>query len=171
MEENNEGVKDLLKKLIEQNQTILENKETKPFKLPWKAKVKPKAVSKGFAIIQVIRNNGAIDFFKSQIDEDGCVSIDGFPRLATAEYRCIYKNTPLYIIPEWTMKPISLVDNYGETERDKMNISGRRVVLSKLEKETIKPKNKMNGNVLWWIIGFIVVIGGAYYFLKSRGAA
>lgn len=169
MEENNESVKDQLKRIeskLEGEQQ--EKKKEKFFKLPWKAKVKPKAVSKGWATIQILKNNGSVDFVKKQVDEDGCIDIDGFPRIASADYRLIHKNTPFYIIPEWSMKPISLVDTYADSERDKMNIVGRRVILSKLEKEQIKPKKQM-GSGIWWIIGAIVVIGGIYYFMKNGG--
>ena len=166
--EEETNVKDLLKKLVEQNQQIIEEKQSKPWKVPWKARVKPKQISKGFATVQVIRNNGSVDFYKCRVDEDGCVNIDGFPRLSTAEYRLVHKNTPWYIIPEWSMKPISLVDNYAETERDRMNVARRRVILGKLEREKIKGK-KMGRSMIWWIVGGLIVLGVIYYFAKNAG--
>lgn len=138
--------------------------KTKKWKLPWKARVGNKKVEKGWSTIMIIRSNGATDFTKAQVKE-GIAIIDGFPRIASIEHKLTYKGKPLYILPEWSLKPFSPEQNYSDMEKEKMNIAGRRAILSVLETEKIKPK--ANFGSMGWIILGIAIVGGLYYLAKS----
>jgi hypothetical protein len=163
-----ENLKDLVKKLVEQNQTIIETKQSKPWKLPFRGRVGKAAIKRGFATVQVIKNNGEIIFTKAGVDEDGCIDIDGFPRIATAEHRLTHKAKPFYIFKEWSMKPISLVEQMSQDEQEKMNIFGRRLVLARFQTAGIKPKGKGFGMIGWIVLGAII-IGAIYYLTKGGG--
>jgi len=158
-------VKDLLKQLVEQNNKLIDTKEAKPWKMPWKAKVNKARVRQGYVTVQIIKNNNSMDIIKAPI-QDGTILIDGIPRISTAEYMLNYKNKGWIILPEWSLKPFSSVDNYDKTEQDRMNVSGRRVVLAKLEKEAIK-KTKGRFSMIGWIILGAVVLGVGYYLMKG----
>ena len=137
----------------------------KPWKIPWGARVGKTAIKKGYATICIINENGGTRFIKAKV-EDGTISIDGFPRLATADYCLSHNGKPFYIIPTWSMKPFSPVEHYAETEREKMNMAGRRVILAKLEREAIKPTGKGFGMIGWIILGAIV-LGVGYYLITG----
>lgn len=169
MTEEEKSVRDLVKELIEQNKAIVERKETKPWKLPFKGRVNKAKIKRGFATIQLLKNNGEVDFLRAPVDADGTVEIDGFPRIATAEYKMSYKCKPFYIIPEWSMKPISLVETRDQTERERMDVAGRRLILSKLEKEQVDGKKKMKGGIGLWIVIGIAIIGLIWWVSKSGG--
>lgn len=163
------GMKEMLSKILDEQKEIKEQTKQKGFKLPWKAKIGRKKAQKGWATIQVIRDNGEISFVRKHI-EAGVVEIEGFPRVATVNHKLSYKGKPFYIIPTWSMKPFSPTDNYAETEKEKMNIAGRRAVLSALETEKIKGKKDF-GNAIWaiWIILIAAIVGIGWYFGKQWG--
>lgn len=165
IEPQKQTFKELLEKIVKQNEEIIEKKEAKPFKLPWGAKPSKKQVAKGFAIIEVIRNNGGVDFFKAPI-VDGIVNLDGFPRITTIDYKLHHKFTPLYIIPEWSMKPFSPVENYSEVDKEKMNMAGRKLILARLVSEKINPAKKgLGGGWIWFAVAGIAAI----YFISQGG--
>jgi hypothetical protein len=64
-------------------------------------------------------------------------------------------NQKVYIIPSWSMKPISMADNLAQAEQDKMNMSGRRAVLAALQSEKIK--NKKDFGSFGWLILILIV--------------
>lgn len=167
MEEDKEvGLKDMLGEILKNQQAIQKEQAVKKWKVPWKARVGKRQASKGYATVQVIRDNGDIEFTKRLV-QDGVVEVEGFPRVATINHKLSYKGKPFYIIPTWSLKPFSPAENYLETEKEKMNIAGRRAVLSALESEKIKTKKDM-GNMVWIIVA-IVAIGGIWYFGKQQG--
>lgn len=143
-----------------------EEPKERRFRLPWKSRVGRKKAEKGWSTIALIRNNGTITFSKVQV-KDGIGIVDGFPRIMTIDHKLTYKGKPLYIIPEWSLKPFSPAENYSNTEKEKMNIAGRRAVLAVLETEKIKPKKDF-GSMAWILIA-VAVLGGLYYLAKSLG--
>jgi len=167
MEEQKEpGVKDMLKEILDNQKGLEEEKKVKRWKIPFFARVSGRKAQKGWATIMVIKDNGEVEFIKNQI-KDGVVNVDNFPRIATIDHKLAYKGKPLYIIPSWSMKPFSAVENYAQTEQEKMNIAGRRAVLSVLESEKIKQKKDF-GSLGWILIG-VVVVGAIWYFGKQQG--
>jgi len=160
------GVKELLNKVLNNQQGLEQEKKVKFWKIPWKARITGRKAQKGWATVQIIKDNGEIDFIKTQV-RDGIAVIDGFPRTATIDHKLSYRGKPLYIIPSWSMKPFSAVENYSETEKEKMNIAGRRSVLAVLEREKIKDKKDYGS--LGWILIVVVVVGAIWYFGKNQG--
>jgi hypothetical protein len=164
--EEKAGVRELLEKISKQQDELATTKKVKKWKLPFKGKLSKAQVSKNFATYLTIKDNKEVDFVKVPI-QDGTVEIDGFPRIATADYCLTYKGKPFYILPYWSMKPFSPVENYAETEKEQMNMSGRRLVLAKLKNDIIKPKGKGFGSMGWIIL--VVVIAAAGYYLIQGG--
>lgn len=159
----------MLNEVLENQRKIQGEKEErtwKSWKLPRKARVSKRMTAKGWAGFILIKDTGAIDFAKAQV-KDGIAMIDGFPRIATINHSLTYKNQRVYIVPSWSMKPISLADNYAQAEQDKMNLAGRRSVLAALQTEQIK--NKKDYGSLGWIILIAAIVGVVWYFGKSQG--
>lgn len=151
---------------IEKNQEkLIEEKKVKGWKLPWSGKLSKGKVKKNYATFCLIKDNKDVSFITAPI-EDGTAMIDGFPRVTTADYCLLHKGRPFFILPYWSMKPFSPVENYAETEKEKMNMSGRRLVLTKLRVEQIKPKKGFGGG-LGWIILILAIAGIGYYFMKG----
>jgi hypothetical protein len=173
MEETKElTVNEKLDKLLNAKELEEEKGEdvNKPWRIPiltrFKSNVGKKRIEKGWATIILIRSNRNLAFLRAQV-KDGMAIIDGFPRICTSDHTLFFKRKPFYIIPEWSLKPFSPEDNYAQTERDKMNIAGRRAVLATLETEKIKTKKDLGG-IIWIVLG-VIVCGGAYYFGKQAG--
>lgn len=166
MEENKEvGVKEMLTEIKTKLEAQEKPEETKKWKMPWKGKVSTSQARNNYATICVVKDNLEVDFVKKQIS-DGTIDIDGLPRVATADHVLHYKGKPFFIVPYWDTKPFSPVSSYEQSVRDRTNIAGRRLILSKLEKEAIKPKGKMNNTTLWIILG-VIILGAGYYFIKG----
>jgi hypothetical protein len=170
MEEENkdEGIKDLLKKIAENTNQLIETKQAKKFSLPFRAKFLGKRkVRKGWTIAQILRHNGNVDFIKVKT-EDGTIKIDGFPRIGTIDYQLHYKNKPWIIIPEWSLAPYNpIIDEKTTEEKENLSMVGRRLILAKLEGEQIKQKPKMGGMIGWIIL--IAIIGGVGWYLFKGG--
>jgi hypothetical protein len=139
------SMKDLMKKLVDLNEQLVETKQVKGWKLPRRARVNKIQAKRNYATFLIIKDNSVVSFIKAPIQDDGTVDIEGFPRIATVNHRLIYNNKPFYIMPSWSMGPFSAIENYGAVERDKLNIAGRRLVLARLQREQIKPTKKRGG--------------------------
>ena len=170
MTEEELGIKDLLKEVLDKQKELVGDKQQektwKFWKLPRKARVSKVKTSKGWAGFILIKDTGAIDFAKAQV-HDGIAIIDGFPRIASINHALTYKNQKVYIIPSWSMKPISMADNLAQSEQEKMNMSGRRAVLAALQTEKIKQKKDFGS--LGWIILIAAIVGVVWYFGKQYG--
>lgn len=159
------NVKEMLTKIAKQQNEIIIQKKEKEWKMPFRARLSKGQVKKNFATFCVVQDNKEVNFIKVPIN-DGTAEIDGIPRIATANYALTYKGKPFYILPYWSLRPFSAMENIEKTEADKMNIAGRRLVLSKLEKEVIKPKgNMMQGK--GWLLLLVAVVAGGYLIFKG----
>ena len=157
-------VMDMLEQISKKQDQLIQEKKIKKWKIPGKARLSKGQVAKNYATFMVIKDNKEVDFIRNPI-EDGTSVIDGFPRIATADFCLTYKGKPLYILPYWSMKPFSPVENYKETEKDKMNMTGRRLVLTKLRVDQIQKKK---GNLPFgWILLGIAALGVGYYLIKG----
>ena len=160
------NVKELLEKLVTQQDTIIKTKKEKEWKFPWSARVSNGLAKKNYATFCIIQDNKEVKFLKAPI-EDGTVNIEGIPRLALSNYALNYKGKSFYVIPLWSLKPFSPELSVDETYKDHMNSSGRRVILAKLEKEAIKPKSNMGSGWLWILLA--LAVGGVGYYLYTGG--
>ena len=165
-EESQESIKDKLDKLILAQEAVMEKNREKKWSMPWGKKPSKAQVKKGWTTVQIIRNNGSIDFTKVPI-EDGTIQIDGIPRISTIDYHLSHKGKPFVIIPEWSLKPFSPVENYEQTEKDRLTTTGTRLILAKMEKEAIKPKSAGGFGMVGYIVLGVIVIGVIYYLVKG----
>ena len=162
MEEYN--LKDEIRRLKEKidGEENIKEKKGKKFKIPYKGRLNKKNLKDNYVTVLYLKNNHTGEFIKVKIDESATM-INGIPRIATTdEIIYIDGKTPLIIQPEWSVKPISISDNYEEAVKKELTSEGFSVLLNKMKKEAIQTKKKMSG---WIIIVIIAVIGIAGFFL------
>lgn len=164
VEENkDESMKDMIKKLNEKIDVMSQQKENKSrFKIP---KLSNGFVKKNFVNVIYIKENSNIQLLKMPI-ENSTISIEGVPRLSTADCVLQYKGKPTIILPAWSMKPFSPRNNYDETVNEKWSIAGRKLIIDRMHRDAIEAKKKMGG-MIWWIILGVVALGAGYYLLKG----
>lgn len=111
----------------------------------------------------VVGENKEFRFEKLAI-EDGTVSLNKVPRLASAPYLGTYKGRPAMIIPEWSVEPINFDKNYDEAVRLKTLSVGYRLIMNRIEQGVIKAKKQIKG----WIVfaGIIALIVVGYLLLR-----
>ncbi len=152
-----------------------EGKEKK-FKLPFSLTSQAGKTRKNYAIIQILRTNGAIDFKMLPI-HDNTVKIGETYHEATARYMMRYKKFPWLIIPEWNISPIKGSEELevkpfdpGKNLEDaikKGNLSAaEKFILQAIQMDATKPKMKMN---VLTIILILAAIGGLLWILSEVG--
>lgn len=164
-EEKEESIKELLKKNNKVLMDLLEKSEPQKFKLPWKARLSKGNIRKDFITVMIIYENGNIEYLKAPI-KNGTIDIDGIPRLSTADYTLYYKGKPMIILPAWTLKPFSPVENYEDTVKEDMTVAGRRLLIERMKLDAIKPKGVGFG-AIGWVILLLVLAGAGYYLFKG----
>jgi len=143
-------------------------KKEKKFKLPFGKKVSKTQSRKNYVTIMKINENGSVDFIKEQINNQS-LTVDGIPRLATADYVLRWKNNPLLIIPSWSVEPYSPAEQYRQSLNDGSNTKGYAILMERMASEKISQKKQM-GNMLKWILGVGLVAIIAYAFITGGGA-
>jgi hypothetical protein len=152
---------------IEQSLSEGKKKEKKfKFKIPFKGKLSKQNIKKGFVTVQILHENGSVDFIKTKID-NGTISVEGCPRISTADYTIFYKGKPLIILPAWSLIPFSPVDNYEQTVKDKLTTAGRRLIIERMKLDAIKAKKGMGFGLIGWIVLGAAVIGVGYFLIKG----
>lgn len=153
----NERIKNVEHVIDEQNK-----KTEKKFRLPFGKKVGKAQKKKNYITIMKINENGVVNFRKTQISNQTFME-DKIPRLGTADYMLQYKNSPLVILPSWSLKPFSPVDSFKKSLDDGSNIKGYKILLDRMNSEQTKPKREMGGLIKWVLgIGLIAIIGYAF---------
>ena len=149
----------------------------KKFKLPFKAKLGAAKLRKGWVTVLYLNANKNISFGK-YIIKDGVVKVNGLYYEAAAENIMIYKNKPFLILPEWNEKPVapntiknpyksfSPSENFKEASENKTLTMGQRYILNAFETDAIKPKMKLSGSLILWII---IIAAAGYFILKKYG--
>lgn len=145
--------------------TEKEEKKKKPFKIPWSKKINKAQSKKNYVTILYVKENGDCHFIKEIINQQ-TVMVEGIPRIATSDVVLRYKSNPLIIQPSWSVKPFSPADNYNDTERDKMNTKGYKLLLNIMKQEAIKKTPNFSWALI--IIGLLVAAGVAYYFFWGK---
>lgn len=155
--EEEETLKQKLDKIV----TKLEEQETKTkkkFKLPWSLTWnKGQYRKRNYAIIQVVKMNGSVDFKKVPI-EDNTIKLGEVSHEATADYVLRYKKYPMIILPEWSLKPFSPRENMVETIEEGRLSSAEKFILHRIKMDMIKPKMKWSFGTLFVILA--VLVGG-----------
>ena len=157
------NLKDEIKRLKSKIDGDVDTKDKKKkFKLPSKARLSRRNLRDNYVTVLHLNNNHTGEFLKVKIDESTTM-VNGIPRIAnTEEIIYIDGKTPLIIQPEWSVKPISISDNYEKSVKDELTSEGFSVLLNRMKKEAIKTKKKMSG---WIIVLILAVIGVAGFFL------
>lgn len=143
-----------------------ELKKEKAFKLPGKARLSKSKLKKNYAIVAFINENKQVTFTKEQIKE-GTIIKDGCPYIATPEYMLHYNGKPLIIQPSWSVEPFSSQRSMEEAAQEKRLSVGYRLLLNAMKSEVIAAKKKMN--IVFVIIGLIVLAGAAYFIITKSG--
>ena len=163
MGEEETSIKDELKKLNANFDQLLSSGKMKKFKLPSKGKMSKTDLKNNYATVIAIGDNREIKFAKAQINE-GTINFDGIPRIATTDYMLSYQGKPAIILPNWSVRPFSPVENYSQEVKEKMTSAGYKLLINRIELGKVADKKKF-GN--WWIFPLIlgvIVIG--YILLK-----
>ena len=156
MEENKgESLKDIIKKNNELLNRLLITEGVKDLKLK---KLGKGAKKKGYVNYLYIHENGEIEPLKVPIQEMTSL-IEESPRLARPEEILSYQGNPTIIQPSWSSEPFSMVNNYEQTIKDKMLSAGYRLLALRAEQGNIKPKKKISGTMIFFIIVAILVVG------------
>lgn len=144
-----------------------EKKKTKSFRIPWNARVGTASAKKNNVTVMTIAENGTVNFIRTQI-RDQVIHIEGLPRISTAEMVMRYKKNPIVILPLWSMKPFSPAQSYNETEKEKMNTKGYKLLMDIMKRESITGKKPFTMSWGLIIILLLVAAGVAYYFLGGN---
>lgn len=165
-EENKQtNLKDRLNNIENALERLAEKSEKKKFKIPFKGRLSKPNIKKGYVTVQVIHENGHIEFLKTPV-VNGTIDVEGIPRLSTADYTLQYQGKPLIILPSWSLKPFSPVDNYENTVQEKLTTAGRRLIIERMKLDAIKPKMAGFGMIGWIVLG-LVILGVGYYLIKG----
>jgi hypothetical protein len=142
-------------------------KKEKKFRLPFGRKVSKSQAKKNYILIIKINENGNIDFIKKQIDEQTIME-DGVPRLAGSQYIMYYKKMPVIILPSWSVKPFSPIEQYEKSLDDGSNKKGYKILMNKMQKEQTFGNKQISG-IIKWIFGLGILGIIAYAFLTGGG--
>lgn len=164
-EENNESIKEMIRKIAERQEELSKAKEIKKFKMPYAFKLPTSKIKKNWVTAIIINENRTINAIKVPI-EDGTIKIDGVPRISTTDYILYWKNKPIIILPAWSLKPFSPEENYDKAVQEQMTNTGRKLLIAKMKHDIIVPK-KMGFGMIGWVILALVVAGAAYYLFKG----
>lgn len=164
------GIQELendMKFLKEQFEGVDKSKKTKKFRYPLGKKVGKAQKKKNYVTLFKINENGTGVIKKVQIKEQTFIE-EGVPRLAAAGYVTYVKKNPWIILPSWSVKPFSAMENYEESLKDGSNKVGFRLLMNIMQLEGISSKKQMGG-MLKWILGIGLAIVIAYAFLTGSG--
>lgn len=165
MEDKEPNLREKIDKIYERLGDEVGKKEKKEKKFKFKlgkGKLSKKNVKDGYVTVMYIDNNFNVQFMKKQI-EMNTVKIDNYHE-ATTEDILFFKNKPIIIVPEWNEKPFSARGNFQEAKINKTLTYGQKYILNRMKSDLIKPKNKISGATIVWII--IALVGG--YILYTQ---
>ena len=150
--------KSRFQRIEEKLDQLNEEKEKKPkeFKLPFKGRVSVGKARKNYITIMKINENGFCEFEKQPI-MDQTVLVDGVPRLASGEHVIYWKKNPIIIQPSWTVEPYAPSEHYKSSLKDGSNSAGYRLLMNRMQLETIALKKKIGGMGIT-IFGIIIAV-------------
>lgn len=157
---------EMLKEKIEEEENK-KNPKTKKFRYPFGKKVGRAQKKKNYVTLFKINENGSGVIKKIRIDEQTFIE-EGVPRLAAAGYVTYVKKNPWIILPSWSVKPFSAMDNYNESLKDGSNKKGFQLLMNKMKLEALGAKKQMGG-MIKWIAGAVVIGIIAYAFISGGG--
>lgn len=148
----NERLENIEKLLEDKN-----NKKSKKFKLPWKAKVGNRKMREGYATIIQIEENMNIDFRKEQI-KDGTIKLDDSFHAVRGKDIFFYKGKPVIFQAKNKLNPYNPLEDKHETY-------GQKYVMARMEGDKLTLKKKVGWGlsigalIIAAIIGYSVLTG------------
>lgn len=121
---------------------------------------------KNYAIVQIIRTNGAVDYKMLPIEDD-VIKIGDSYHDASANYILRYKKYPLIIVPEWNINPIKPwkpEEDYNKASSEGTLTAAEKVILNQVKQEQIKGKKTNFGGLIWVLLAGVVVFAALKYF-------
>ena len=158
-------IKDEIKKLNESFDKLLSSGKVKGFKLPSQGRLNKTQIKKNFVTAIVIGDNREIKFIKAPIEE-GTITVDGIPRIASTDFMLSYQGKPAMILPSWSVKPFSPVENYQEDTKEKMTSQGYKLLLNRIETGKVLDAKKSFGK--WWLFPLIIAVIVVLYLVFGR---
>ena len=156
----------LMSKLEDIEKKLNEQQVKKKFKLPLSIRMSPgKFKKQNYAIVVLVRMNGAIDFKMAKI-EDNTIKVGDTFHDASADYIMRYKKYPVIILPEWNIKPFSPRKNLEEAVTDGSLSSTEKFILARMKLDALKGKMQLNFKI---ILILLAVGAGALYLLNYLG--
>jgi hypothetical protein len=155
-------IKDELRELKEIVSDTKKEKErvSKPFRMPWKARLSPRKLRKGYITIAQINENMAVDFIREPII-DGTVKLDDTYHAIEDFDIFNYKNRPFIFIAKNKLNPYNPLEGQHETY-------GQKYVMARMEGERITAKKALGWGVS---IGILIIVGVIVYALFTGGGA
>jgi hypothetical protein len=141
----------------------MDKKKIKKFRMPRRGKVSKRQSRKGYITILRIDDNKNCDFEKRPIEDSTYRLKAGDYHTTSEDDILFYKGKPLIIQPTKKLNPYNPLDGKNETY-------GQKYVMARMLGDAIKLVGKKKGGAFLWIIVGIIVIGGAYFLLKNKGA-
>ena len=160
MEEEN-TLKDKVDNLNKKFDELLASGKVKGFKI--KGQASKSQVKKGYVQVLYIQENGVIRPIKAPIEE-GTMSIEGAPRIATGDYMLSYNGKPTLILDSLSSEPYRQKKELDEAVRNSMLAAGYRLLANRVELGAIKAKKKMSTGLIIGIIAALVI--GGYFLLR-----
>jgi len=165
------GMNDRMKDVQEKMNLLFDAKASKKlkkrFKIPgkvtmgWKVKLK-----KNYCLVQIIKNNGSIDFkFLPIVDDTVQIPVNDTYHMATPNYMLRYNQFPMLIVPEWNLEPFNPKENFEEAMSKGGLSLPEKVIINKVKMaQAGMLKKKIPGKTLL-ILGVLGV--AALYFISQ----
>jgi len=148
-------LKEEMRLLREQLAGAEQKKKQKKFKIPPKARLKNRDLMKGYVTVQVINENGAVDFVKEPII-DSTIKLNDTTHAIDAEDILTYKGKPLIIQSKIKSNPWNPNNQKNETY-------GQKHIMSRMMNEVIEGKKKKL--TVGMSIGLLIILGIIVYAL------
>jgi len=130
------------------------NKPKKEFKLAgriragWKSKLK-----KNYVLVFRVRTNGEVVINFAPINNEMVYIQDaGTYHIANTEFLLRYKNFPAIILPEWSLKPLSLSEHFKGTVTKQESSLPQKVIINAMKMAQLKPSGAMAGKTILWVL-------------------
>ena len=147
-------------KLIGKNKPKKEFKLGAKIKAGWKSKLK-----KNYVLVFRVRTNGEVIIHFAPINNEMVYIQDvGTYHLANTEFILRYKNFPAMILPEWSLKPLSLSEHFKKTVEEGAVALPEKVIINAMKMAQLKPASSIPGKTILWIL----VAGVAVLYLISQ---
>jgi len=148
---------EILSEKIEELQKNSNGKKKKGFKIGAKGNLSRNQLKNNYAVVQLIKRNGEMDFLKRPI-ENGTIHIPqtGTYHKVNAKDVLYHNKIPYLLLPEWslnTLNPYDKIEDKGLPEAEKIMILASRL-------SQIKPKKGMPSMKLFMIFIAIVIVLG-----------